>query len=207
VRLDQIEIESQSGLKTYDYVPITPESLDRVKGLDKGAGGAKEGAGSSAQAAKVGNSANASSGMSKDTIVNALDGKTLQSSKIAEGIKSGKIKVNVLGDELFERSLGVDKTVTAVQRGEQIYLRRSSGTILSDAVHEGTHVLDFRNNFGSSGLSSWSWEKRAFFYERQYQLSTGRATDFQTIDDMLTHIWGNYENRIYDPYSVWGGTK
>jgi len=37
VRLDQIEIEieSQSGLKTYDYVPITPESLDRVKGLDK----------------------------------------------------------------------------------------------------------------------------------------------------------------------------
>ena len=41
VRLDQIEIESQSSLKTYDYVPITPESLDRTKGLDKGAGGAK----------------------------------------------------------------------------------------------------------------------------------------------------------------------
>ena len=41
VRLDQIEIESQSGLKTYAYVPITPESLDRVKGLDKGTGGAK----------------------------------------------------------------------------------------------------------------------------------------------------------------------
>jgi len=40
VRLDQIEIESQSDLKTYDYVPITPESLDRVKGLDKGASGA-----------------------------------------------------------------------------------------------------------------------------------------------------------------------
>jgi len=38
VRLDQIEIESQSGLKTYDYVPITPESLDRAKVLDKGAG-------------------------------------------------------------------------------------------------------------------------------------------------------------------------
>ena len=37
VRLDQIEIESRSGLKTYDYVPITPESLDRAKGLDKGA--------------------------------------------------------------------------------------------------------------------------------------------------------------------------
>ena len=42
VRLDQIEIESQSGLKTYDYVPITPESLDRVKGLDKGVGKAKK---------------------------------------------------------------------------------------------------------------------------------------------------------------------
>ena len=40
VRLDQIEIEGQSGLKTYDYVPITPESLDRAKGLDKGASGA-----------------------------------------------------------------------------------------------------------------------------------------------------------------------
>jgi len=35
VRLNRIEIESQSGLKTYDYVPITPESLDRTKGLDK----------------------------------------------------------------------------------------------------------------------------------------------------------------------------
>ena len=41
VRLDQIEIESRSGLKTYDYVPITPESLDRVKGLDKRVGEAK----------------------------------------------------------------------------------------------------------------------------------------------------------------------
>ena len=40
VRLDQIEIESQSGLKTYAYVPITPESLDRAKVLDKGASGA-----------------------------------------------------------------------------------------------------------------------------------------------------------------------
>ena len=40
VHLDQIEIESQSGLKTDEYVPITPENLDRVKGLDKGAGGA-----------------------------------------------------------------------------------------------------------------------------------------------------------------------
>jgi len=40
VRLDQIEIESRSGLKTYDYVPITPESLDRAKVLDKGASGA-----------------------------------------------------------------------------------------------------------------------------------------------------------------------
>ena len=42
VRLDQIEIESQSGLKTYDYVPITPESLDKMKELDKGASEAKK---------------------------------------------------------------------------------------------------------------------------------------------------------------------
>ena len=41
MRLDQIEIESQSGLKTYEYVPITPESLDKMKELDKGVGEAK----------------------------------------------------------------------------------------------------------------------------------------------------------------------
>lgn len=36
INLDRIELDGQSGLKTYDYVPITPESLDSVKGANKG---------------------------------------------------------------------------------------------------------------------------------------------------------------------------
>ena len=57
-----------------------------------------------------------------------------------------QIKINVLGDELFESYLGVSSGTTVVQVGNQIYMRRLSASIYSDVVHEGTHAMDFINN-------------------------------------------------------------
>lgn len=130
----------------------------------------------------------------------ALDGQTLQSTKIAQGIKNGDIKVSVLGDELFERMVGKPDEVAAAI-GNKIYLRRSSGSLLSDTVHEGTHALDYLNGFGlNSTKTTWQWEKRAFFYEHQFQLSTGVKPDFNSQSDMMFHIWSNYKNDIFNPY-------
>ncbi len=71
---------------------------------------------------------------------------------------------------------------------------------MSDIVHEGTHALDYNRCYGWNGLPRWAWEKRAYFYERQFQIAMGSRPDFATISDMLVHIWGNYKNEIYNPY-------
>jgi hypothetical protein len=136
-------------------------------------------------------------------LLNQLEEKTIQSDKIARAIKNGDIKVNILGDELFDRALGSD---IAYQRGNNIYLRSSRATdIFSDAVHEGTHALDFINKFGYDGAKSqWQWEKRAYYYERQFQIVTNGKTEFKTLNDMLFHIWSNYSYEIYNPYKMWG---
>lgn len=94
-----------------------------------------------------------------------------------------------MGDELFESYLGVDKYVLAQQVGNQIYVRRGSRSMFSNLVHEGTHVLNYTNGFGINGASRWSWEKRAYFYERQYQIATESKVDYSTIDDMLVYIF------------------
>jgi len=38
-----------------------------------------------------------------------------------------------------------------------------------------------------------SFEKRAYFYERQFQQATGTSKDFETIEEMLQHIFSNYD--------------
>ena len=137
----------------------------------------------------------------KDDIIKLLDNKTMQSTKIANALKTGEIGLNVLNDDLFESYLGVDESVVAAQVNKQIYVRRGSQTIISDVVHEGTHAIDYINPFGINGLSMWSWEKRAFFYERQFQIATGSYVEFSTIEDMLVHIYSNYKREIYNPYN------
>lgn len=87
----------------------------------------------------------------------------MQSTKIANGLKTGEIKLNILSDDLFESYLGVDKSIVAQQVGNQIYVRRGSQSILSDLVHEGTHVIDYTNGFGINGVSRWSWENGHIF--------------------------------------------
>jgi len=72
VRLDQIEIESQSGLKTYDYVPITPESLDKAAGGAKTAGKDVK-FGSSTKSAQKVNNQMVKRGWTEDVVRNTVD--------------------------------------------------------------------------------------------------------------------------------------
>ena len=44
----------------------------------------------------------------REQLIDFLDGKTAQSSVIADKIRKGEIKLSVLGDELFERAFGVN---------------------------------------------------------------------------------------------------
>ena len=90
-------------------------------------------------------------------------------------MKSRDLKINVLGKELYEQVVPVDavNSVACFERG-YLHLRRDSKTLLSDIVHEGTHAIDMKEYYGYDFLKSrWSWEKRAFFYERQFQISMG----------------------------------
>ncbi|MCW7538237.1 LysM peptidoglycan-binding domain-containing protein [Aquabacterium sp. A7-Y] len=138
-------------------------------------------------------------------IAAAIDGVTEQSSRIAAAIRNGDLKISVLGDDLFNKAkLSAEEVrqgnIVAIAQENRLYLRKSSASLLTDTVHEGTHGLDFINGYGAtSPKTRWQWEKRAFFYERQYQLSSGQIPQFSTPRDMVFHIWEHYDNDIYNP--------
>ena len=111
-------------------------------------------------------------------------------------IRNKKIKINVLGDRLFEDYLGVSSDTLAVAVGDQIYLRRSSSSILSEIVHEGTHALDFINKIDVNVISSWTGETRAYSAERKFQIASGGPVDFEKEEDMMTHIMKNYKSLL-----------
>jgi hypothetical protein len=137
--------------------------------------------------------------ISRESLVNSLTGFTEQGNRVAQGLETRQIGLNVLGDELFAkayRGRNDPARVRAFQRGEFIYIRRSSARMKSDIIHEGTHVLDeAQGSLPSYGLNPYIWEKRAYFYERQFQVAEGGNPEFLTIESMLDHIWMNYSPR------------
>ena len=143
-------------------------------------------------ASKKGNYSASIQNISRDDIIKTLEGVTEQSTDIANGLKSGEIKLNVLGDDLFETYLGVSSDTVAMQVGNQIYVRGGSSTLLSDIVHEGTHALDYVDGLDEIIISSWSGEIRAYSAERLFQKQSGMLLDFLSEEDMLVHIWRNY---------------
>ncbi|GLR12983.1 hypothetical protein GCM10007907_17730 [Chitinimonas prasina] len=93
-------------------------------------------------------------------IASAIDGVTGQSTAIAKPIRNGDLKVGILGDDLFERALGAKSNELAIATGNKLYLRRSSSSILTDTVHEGTNGLDYLNGYGlDMSKRRWQWEK------------------------------------------------
>ena len=131
----------------------------------------------------------------REQLVNFLDGKTSQSSEIADKIRKGEIKLSVLGDELFESAFGVNSDVVGIAIDNKIYLRRNSGTIHSDMVHEGTHAMDFLKGLPYEKISSWDGEIKAYTAEHHFQKASGLAVQFTNEDEIKVHVWKNYRKK------------
>ena len=135
----------------------------------------------------------AAGSVDREGIVNELAGLTDQGNAISASIGSGATKLNVLGDNLFERAYalkgGTGDAPQAFALENQIYVRQSSFNLLSDVVHEGTHSLDFLGGFSGSNID---WETRAFSAERAFQQAGGGTVEFDTVADMLDFINNNY---------------
>jgi RHS repeat-associated protein len=143
-------------------------------------------------------------GLSRDEVLFELEGYTLQGSRVARAVREGRVRFNVLGDGLFERTYArhSGSAVNAEQAlgyhvKDQIYLR-STGK-LSEVVHEGTHSLDYLSGLypdnpvpGVKALSKKSRENRARFYERQFQIATGAQVEFPNIRRMLAYVHFRY---------------
>lgn len=131
----------------------------------------------------------------REQLVDFLDGKTTQSSEIADKIRKGEIKLSVLGDELFERVFGVNSDVVGIAIDNKIYLRRNSSTIHSDMVHEGTHAMDYLKGLPYEKISSWEGEIKAYTAEHHFQKASGLAVQFTNEDDIKIHVWSNYKKK------------
>ncbi len=105
------------------------------------------------------------------------------------------IKVNILGDELFEHAFGVGNDVIAYSIKDHIYLRRNSVSIFSDTVHEGMHVMDYISGFLSKNdsLDTITKEIRAFAAEHHFQKASGLRIEFNNEDEIVVHVWNNYK--------------
>lgn len=129
----------------------------------------------------------------KEELLSDLRNVTEGSTEIAKMIEGKKIKLSVIGDELFERYLGADKNIIALQIGNNIYVRKSSETILSDIVHEGTHAKDFFIGVPQSTISSRIGEMKAYTEEHNYQKKKYGKTVFSSVDEIKVHVYNNYK--------------
>ena len=130
----------------------------------------------------------------REQILQALHGVTLQSTKVEEAIRKGLIRLSVLGDELYERYYGTDK---GLADRDKIYVRRSSMTLYSVVVHEGTHALDYRSGVPMKRVSSVEGELHAYKEEHYFQKVSGMKLEFANEDEILIHVYLNYnENSI-----------
>ncbi|MBK1812669.1 hypothetical protein JHL18_18780 [Clostridium sp. YIM B02505] len=150
--------------------------------------------------AKIGGESSAlpSNLLTKEAIIKELDGVTPKSTEIANAIKNGDLKVTTISDRLFDMWVGEGAQARAV--GDHLYLRSSSKSYYSDVVHEGIHGTDFLNGYGAGKTkTTWQWEKRAYYYERQFQINSGRPVDYKTLPQMLYHIKHNYPEVLRNP--------
>ncbi|MBO7453744.1 MAG: hypothetical protein J6U54_25710 [Clostridiales bacterium] len=133
----------------------------------------------------------------KEDIIKALFGVTDMSTKIAQSIINNEIGINILGDELFDlipdkRDPDELKGIPGIQKGRQVYIRRSALTGYSVFVHEGTHAYEFSRNIPQAHISSHQGEYRAYLNEHEYQIKKGEVVEFKDSDDILVHILLNY---------------
>ena len=135
----------------------------------------------------------------ESSIADELDGVTTKSSEVAQNIRNGKVTLNIFDDATYDAKFGKS---AAAASGEHILLRANSRSFLTEIMHEGVHATDYVNGYGKGVLKSVvSWEIRARFYERQFQLRHGLPVDFAKLDAMIEEVKSEYEDAIYDPYT------
>lgn len=134
----------------------------------------------------------------KQDIIDALMGVTEMSTTIAKSIESKHIGVNILGDDLFDSTLDRNKikdpkTVKGYQAGNQMYIRRSAIQGFGIFVHEGIHAYEYSKKIPQSEISSRKGERRAYWYEHEYQTKKGEHVDYKDYDEIVIHVNLNYD--------------
>lgn len=130
----------------------------------------------------------------REQLIQSIHGVTPQATSVAEGISERRIHMSVLGDELFEKYLGVGHEVLGIASGDKIYVRRSSASLVSEIIHEGTHALEFKAGVSQDIIRTREGELRAYKAEHQFQKAAGMPLDFANEDEILIHVFRTYDN-------------
>lgn len=141
---------------------------------------------------KIGHLNSREANYTKEQLLEFLDGKTTQSSEIAESIRKGEIRLSVLGDALFERYFGVDSDVLGIAEENKIYLRKNSISLYSDIVHEGIHAKDYLKGIPYEEIKSTKGELRAYRAEHDFQKASGLVVEYANDDEIVVHVWNYY---------------
>lgn len=130
----------------------------------------------------------------REQLIQSILGVTPQATSVAEGIKEHRIHMSVLGDELFERYHGVGHDVLGIAVGDKIYVRRSSVSLVSEIIHEGTHALEYEAGVSQDIIRTREGELRAYKAEHQFQKAAGMPLDFANEDEILIHVFRSYDS-------------
>ena len=128
-------------------------------------------------------------------------GTTTQAIRIAEAIEAERLGVNILGEQMFQSAFkkygGTGALPASFAYNNQLYIRSTSMNYLSQIVHEGTHGLQFFARHpgvfsNATQAQVRSAEIGAYFFERQFQMSTGTRVDFPSLVELLRHVRNSY---------------
>lgn len=146
----------------------------------------------------------------KSKIVANLLGHTEQSNRAARMIEEDSMTVIILSDFDFIETLvnvyGLRRDEAAgflaFTFGQDTFYRASRplSKFMSEIVHESSHVMDYikrlelfeagktRAEIAQEIGNTRSQEKRAYFYERQFQKAVGQPLDYENISDIINHV-------------------
>lgn len=138
-------------------------------------------------------------------IIDGLRGVTQISDRIKDKVIRGEIKVHLDSGVMFNlkwiranlRARAFPGLAPqAFQQSGEIFLRRTSKTLLVDAVHEGTHALDWLD-FINGRLyrpTQWGSEFRAYRAEQNFLQQLGQPQELRTLEEIDLHIRAHYDN-------------
>lgn len=137
--------------------------------------------------------------LTREEMIANLRGFTKQGNKVADAIENSTIKIKILNSKQYRKMYaktnngslkGIDKA-NAFTYDEVMYFKKETSVerFMAELIHEGTHATDWVDYFIGN---NWSWEKRAFFWERQFQIAAGLKPEFATIEEMISFIKTEY---------------